>query len=194
MRARGRRAVILAGITTGIVLVVGLLRWKDVLARYHLIRLRADPDYLRTAILEPEESAAHAGVSLYLRTEEGKDRLARVYFDECERWIASGTDFSFEKDVVQTWSYDALRFDETHRFFRSIASFLSPLRGRFFRPERHPEFQVTFLPADEAGSRTGWYFSVSEEGVFSIEHVSSGRGPEFNTVTGFLIEPVTTSP
>ncbi|MCZ6795574.1 MAG: HEAT repeat domain-containing protein, partial [Planctomycetota bacterium] len=74
--ARHRRQVVrLAGVAVIVVLVVLVSAWKEVVARYHLVRLRADGGYLEEIVDAPPGSAGRRGLRLFVRSEEGKQTV-----------------------------------------------------------------------------------------------------------------------
>ncbi len=76
---RGRTIALFTGAGVIGIAVVALVFWKDLVAHYHLYRLRSDPDYLREIIRADEESPEHEAIHAHLDSQEGQQQLFDLY-------------------------------------------------------------------------------------------------------------------
>ncbi len=81
---RGRTIALFTGAGVIGITVVALVFWKDLVAHYHLYRLRSDPDYLREIIRADEESPEHEAIHAHLDSQEGQQQLFDLYLPTFE--------------------------------------------------------------------------------------------------------------
>lgn len=172
--AVGKRAAATAGILLILVGGLALLQWEEILARYHLLRVRSDTGYLRNLLLlEPPSLAGRVALDRYLQDQRGKEEFASFYLHTMEDRVRGALDLRGAMVLVQDelfrvvqdgrqsggrcWTLESTQND---RLIRSAQPFLERLKGRTFRFERFAGYSFLFLAGDEASESFPFWVSI----------------------------------
>jgi len=157
-----KKLVILAGLGFLVVSVGAALSWHEIMTRYHLQRLRKDPEHLGKIVHEPEGSSAQAALHEYLESTEGKSALVRdivpdLVANELVKLKANRTALCLHASgnaiIVLDFAKDTIRnyYIQSHwRWLQLCRQFL--VNDDYYRIAGYPDIRVQFLNAPPVGA------------------------------------------
>lgn len=139
----GKRAALISGLVVAVVIIAGVLSWREFAVRFQVYKMRHSPDDLIRVIDSPEHSIAGQAVRRIFGSKDFPGRrLLQAYLDEVDR-----ADRDFKKRLDS--HYDEMRF-----FINSAGEF--DFLGMWYMPEaKLVNKQTLVIPWQDGGISIG---------------------------------------
>lgn len=138
---RGKVIVLTSGLLLAPVLIAALTFWKDLVASYHLKRLREDTDYFLRIVDRPDGSPEAMAVRAYARSHDGATAVLSTlvgHFQPVDKEHSPGL-ASAERAVIGFGEWSKLRHDEVPGLWYGMWFKNANRRGQ---TRLHPSFNV----------------------------------------------------